>query len=329
MASTTTAGTSPFVAHDRAFDEVAGRDARLVRVVDVDAHEGPVYLADEDALYVTSLPAPSDIPSPGYRAVAIRRIQLDGERLKLDRDAVSTPVERTNTANGMTLGPDGRLIVCEQGSPSEHAAISAIDPDDGARQVIVDHWGGLRFNSPNDVVVAPDGAIWFTDPAYGHLQGFRPAPQLGDHVYRHDPATGATTVVADDFDKPNGLALSPDAEVLYVTDSGANQEPGSYHPSRPHRIVAYDVTGGRHLTGRRLVAVVTPGFPDGLAVDRDGRVYASAFDGVHVYSPDGDELGRIHLPGAVNFTFGGPDRNVLLITADTAVWAAVLNAQGA
>ena len=150
---------------------------------------------------------------------------------------------------------------------------------------------------------------------------------LGDFVYRVDAGTGRAAVVADGFDKPNGIVFSPDGAVLYVTDSGANQAAGSFHVSRPHHIEAFDVSGG-HLTNRRLFAVTTPGYPDGLKVDTEGRVYASAATGVQVFSPEGDRLGEIHLPGAVNFTFGGPDHNVLFITTDTAVWAAVLAATG-
>jgi gluconolactonase len=178
-------------------------------------------------------------------------------------------------------------------------------------------------------VVATDGAIWFTDPSYGHLQGFRPEPQVGDFVYRHDPVTGQTRVVADGFDKPNGIAFSPDECVLFVTDSGANQETGSYHVDRPHHIKAFDVVGGTHLAGERLFAVITPGFPDGLKIDGEGRVYASSFSGVQVLDPDGELLGEILVPGAVNFCFGGANRNLLFITTDTAVWAAALVARGA
>ena len=194
---------------------------------------------------------------------------------------------------------------------------------------VVEGWRGLRLNSPNDVVVASDDAIWFTDPSYGHLQGFRPPPEVGDYVYRHDTATGETTVVADSFDKPNGLALSPDERVLYVTDSGANQELGSFYVGRPHHIKAFDVLDGRRLSGERLFAVTSPGFPDGLKVDRDGRVYASSFSGVQVLAQDGQLLGEIRLPGAVNFCFGGPELDLLLITTDTAVWGAALAAKGA
>jgi gluconolactonase len=135
-------------------------------------------------------------------------------------------------------------------------------------------------------------------------------------------------VVADSFDKPNGLAFSPDESVLYVTDSGANQEPGSFHPNRPHHVVAYDVVGGRRLRHPRLFAVTTPGFPDGIAVDDAGRVYVSSFSGVQVFNDLGDLIGEIRVQGAVNFTFGGPDHNLLFITSDSAVWAAVLQATG-
>jgi gluconolactonase len=227
--------------------------------------------------------------------------------------------------NGMALGHDGSLVVCEQGTRAEDARISRVDPRTGQADSLVHRWRGLRLNSPNDVVLRSDGTIWFTDPSYGRLQGFRPEPQIGDYVYRYDPGPGRLSVVADGFDKPNGLAFSPDEQTLYITDSGANQEPGSYHVQRPHHIVAFDVEDGSHLGPGRLFAVTAPGFPDGIKVDRAGRVYASSFTGVQVFSQAGDLLGQIRLPGAVNFTFGGPGGEVLFITTDSAIWAAVLN----
>jgi gluconolactonase len=316
-----TARHPDFVGHAPEFDDVAGDCPELYLIAAVDAHEGPVYFPDEDALYFTTLPRPGADRSP---SVQIQRLALE-ER----RPAVSVLVAEANAANGMAPDHEGRLVVCEQGSRSEPARISRLDRTTGERTSIVDEWRGLALNSPNDVVVASDGSIWFTDPAYGHLQGFRPEPMLADFVYRHDPATHQTEVVADGFDKPNGIAFSPDERVLYVTDSGANQEPGSYHVGRPHHIKAFDVVGGTRLSGERLFAVVSPGFPDGLKVDRDGRVYASSFSGVQVFDPGGQMLGEIRLPGAVNFCFGGAQRDLLLITTDSAVWAAALAAKGA
>jgi gluconolactonase len=228
----------------------------------------------------------------------------------------------------MTLDADGCLLVCEQGSLIRPAQISRLDPFTGVAQTVVDSWQGLQLNSPNDVVVKSDGTVWFTDPSYGHLQGFRPQPMVGDFIYRYDPAVDRLTVVADSFDKPNGLAFSPDEQTLYVTDSGANQEPGSFHVDRPHHIVAFNVVAGRHLRNARLFAVTAPGFPDGIKVDSDGRVYASSSIGVQVFNPLGDLIGEIRLPGTVNCTFGGQGNNVLFITTDTAVWAAHLRATG-
>jgi gluconolactonase len=243
--------------------------------------------------------------------VAIKRLEL------ADR-SISVVRADANTANGMALDRKRRLVVCEQGTSSEPARITRVDPHTGQVETLVDSWNGLPLNSPNDVVVKSDGTIWFTDPSYGYLQGFRPKPQIGDHVYRYDPTTDLLTLVGDGFDKPNGLAFSPDERVLYVGDNGA-----------PHQLLAFDVEAGSRLSGRRVVAVSSGEHPDGIKVDSEGRIYASSPTGVEILAPTGELLGEIELPGAVIFTFGGPEGNVLYITADTAIWAAVLNAKGA
>ena len=314
-----------FEIYDPEFAAALGPAPRLALVAETDAHEGPVYIPGEDALYFTSLPGNVDTPAPGTPCAHVKRLALDGLNFPVDPTRLSVVPARVTMPNGMALGHDGRLVVCEQGTRDEHARISRVHPATGEAETVVDAWGGLRLNSPNDVVVRSDGTIWFTDPSYGYLQGFRPDPQTGDYVYRHDPAAGRLSVVADCFDKPNGLAFSPDERTLYITDSGANQEPGSYHVQRPHHIVAFDVRDGSHLGAGRLFAVTTPGFPDGIKVDRAGRVYASSLSGVQVFSPAGDPVGLIRVPGAVNFTFGGPAGEVLFVTTDTAIWAAVFN----
>jgi gluconolactonase len=310
---------------DSEFAAALGPAPRLALVAETNAHEGPVYIPGEDVLYFTTLPGRVDVPAPGTPCAYIKRLALDGLNFPVDPSRMSIVSARVTMPNGMALGRDGRLVVCEQGTRAEHARISRVDPPAGEAETVVDAWGGLRLNSPNDVVIRSDGTIWFTDPSYGYLQGFRPEPQIGDYVYRYDPGSGRLSVAADCFDKPNGLAFSPDEQTLYITDSGANQEPGSYHVQRPHRTVAFDVHDSSHLGPGRLFAVTTPGFPDGIKVDRAGRVYASSFSGVQVFSPAGDLIGQINLPGAVNFTFGGPAGEVLFITTDTAIWAAVLN----
>jgi gluconolactonase len=328
-AGTSQVGGPCFEVYDTEFEAVLGRYARLALVAETDAHEGPVYIPGEDALYFTTVPQAPAISAPGMPQAAIKRLSLDGLSLPVDPSRLSTLQVPVHMPNGMTLGHDGHLVVCEQGTRSAPARISRVDPLTGRVDTLVDNWGGLSLNSPNDVVVRRDGTIWFTDPSYGYLQGFRPEPQVGNHVYRFDPRSGRLSVVADSFDKPNGLAFSPDEQILYVTDSGANTEPGSYHVGRPHHVMAFDVLDGRHLGPGRLFAVTTPGFPDGIKVDRAGRVYASSSSGVQVFSQAGDLIGQISLPGAVNFTFGGPGGQVLFITTDTAVWAAVLATAGA
>jgi gluconolactonase len=272
----------------------SGFPARLEHLVDVDAHEGPVYMPGEDALYFTS------VPRPGPR--------VDIKRLDLGSLTVSVVSEDAGAANGMALGPDGRLVVCEQIG----GAIAAVDRATGERDVLVD-----GFNSPNDVVVKSDGTIWFTDPSYGWLQGFRPPPERRDAVHRLDPRTGVVTELAHSFDKPNGLCFSPDERTLYVADNG-----------QPHHLKAFDVVDGVRLDGERVIHVGSPEHPDGLKADADGRLYASFAGGIQVLSPQGSPIGEIAVPGAVNFCFGGRDRNVLFITADTAIYAAHLEAKG-
>jgi gluconolactonase len=272
----------------------SGFPARLEQLVDVDAHEGPVYVPGEDALYFTS------VPRPGPR--------VDIKRLDLGSLTVSVVRPDAAAANGMALGHDGRLIVCEQIG----GAIAAVDRTSGERELLVE-----GFNSPNDVVVKRDGTIWFTDPSYGWLQGFRPRPLLRDAVWRYDPRTGSAIAVADSFDKPNGLCFSPDERTLYVADNG-----------EPHHLKAFDVLDGGRLDGERVIHVSSPEHPDGLKADSDGRLYATFAGGVEVLSPDGSPIGAIDVPGAVNFCFGGPERDVLFITADTAIYAAHLEAKG-
>jgi gluconolactonase len=304
------------------FREILGADFQRPVLIETDAHEGPVYGASEHALYFTTVPA------PGSKNIAIKRLQLAGDTFPFMAQAIDTVQEPSNMANGMTLDRDGRLVICEQGTREANARISRMDLKIRAVETIVDQWRGLRFNSPNDVVVKSDRTVWFTDPNYGEIQGFKNAPEVGAFVYRHDPATGETAVVADSFNKPNGLAFSRDESVLYITDTGANQAPGTYFVGLPHHVRAFDVQDGRHLRNERLFAVVSPGVPDGIKVDVLDRVYTSSGTGVQVFTPEGDLLGEITAPGVANFTFGGPSNDVLFILGDTRIWQAKVQVAG-
>ncbi|HEY7663813.1 MAG TPA: SMP-30/gluconolactonase/LRE family protein [Xanthobacteraceae bacterium] len=311
-----------FAIYRREFRAVLGGGFQRRVLIETNAHEGPVYVAAEHALYFTTL------PEAGPANVAVKRLQLAGEEFPFQPQALDTVRFPANMANGMTLDREGRLVVCEQGTRETPARISRIDLKTRAVETVVDQWRGLRFNSPNDVVVKSDGTVWFTDPNYGALQGFKDAPEVGAYVYRHDPATAETAVVADSLNKPNGLAFSRDESVLYITDSGANQAPGTYFVNLPHHVRAFDVHEGRRLRNERLFAVVSPGFPDGIKVDALDRVYTSSATGVQVFTPEGDLIGEIMAPGVANFTFGGRENDVLFILCDTRIWQAKLQVAG-
>jgi gluconolactonase len=312
----------PFVVYAPEFHEVLGPSPQYSVVPDVNAHEGPVYVADWGAVLFTTAPAVINVPLNGDRNVAIGRLDVATGQ-------VSVLLPSANMANGMTLDREGRLLICEQGTRTTPARIARMDLETGQLETVVDHWFGLPFNSPNDVVVKSDGTIWFTDPSYGFLQGFRNAPLVGDFVYRHDPADGSTVVVADSFNKPNGLAFSPDESILYINDSGAIQGPGTYFVNLAHHIRAFDVHAGRQLRGDRLFAVITPGVPDGLKLDTAGRVYSSSTTGVQVFDPDGKLLGEILAQGVANFCFGGAGNNTIFMMCDTSIRIATIAAVGA
>jgi gluconolactonase len=222
-------------------------------------------------------------------------------------------------ANGHTVDRQGRLVSCEHGNRrvtrTEH---------DGSVTVLADRYRGKRFNSPNDVVVHSDGSVWFTDPSYGidsDYEGHQAESEIGAcHVYRVQPSGGDLRVAADDFTGPNGLAFSADERQLYIVDS------------REKHIRRFDVTdpaSGR-LSGGDVFATSTAGSFDGVRFDNTGRLWAAAHDGLHCFDPDGTLLGKLHFPEIVaNFTFGGPQRNVLFVCGSTSLYSIRTNVTGA
>ena len=269
--------------------------------------EGPVWFGDGRFLLW------SDIPN--------NRIMKWEE----ETGAVSVFRKPSNFANGNTRDRQGRLVTCEHGG----RRVSRTEYD-GTITVIADRYEGKPLNSPNDVVVKSDGSVWFTDPPFGLLgyyEGYPAKQELPTNVYRVDGATGELTVVADDVNRPNGLAFSPDESILYVIESR----------STPRNILAYDVVdGGRRLANRRTLIAAGPGTPDGMRCDVDGNLWCGwgmgdpALDGVAIFNPDGRLIGRIDLPErCANLCFGGTYRNRLFMASSRSMYALYVNTQGA
>jgi gluconolactonase len=271
--------------------------------------EGPVYFRDGGYLLW------SDIPNNRI----MRWLEEDGH--------VSVFRQPSNYTNGHTRDREGRLISCEHDARrvtrTEH---------DGTITVLMDSFNGKKLNAPNDVVVASDGAVWFTDPGYGifgNYEGHKDTLELPAQVYRLDPKSGKATVVVDSFDKPNGIAFSPDEKKLYIIDSGIT------HGGRSNMRV-FNVDGAKLTNDKVFAENFAPGFTDGVRTDIDGNVWCSMGwadpkeDGVRCYAPTGDLIGKIHLPETcANLAFGGKKRNRLFMAASTSVYAVYVETQGA
>ncbi len=273
----------------------------------------------------------SDIPNNAQ----MRYLPEDGH--------VSVMRNNANFSNGNTFDREGRQISCEHAT----RRVTRYEAN-GKITVLAEKFEGKPFNAPNDAVVHPDGGIWFTDPGYGSMgdyEGNKGDLQLKESVYRIDPS-GKIEKVTDDLTKPNGLCFSPDYKKLYIVDTGA-----------PKNIRVYDVDGAKLVKGKEFahmnkkwmkegnVARFIPslesppdisGGSDGVRCDVDGNVWASAgwvgdgYDGVHVFSPEGQRIGLIKLPETgSNLCFGGAKRNRLFITASQSLYSLYVNTSGA
>lgn len=255
--------------------------------------EGPVWHPDGYLLF-------SDIP-----ANTIYRLE-DGE------DPV--PWRRpSGHSNGLTFDRQGCLIACEHGN----RRVSRTEAD-GTLTALATHYRGKRLNSPNDVVVRSDGSIFFTDPPYGVDPDAR---ELGfSGVYRIPPDHDDLELLVDDFERPNGLAFSPDENILYIDDTW-----------RRH-IRAFDVEEDGSLSNGRIFAEMPSdmeGGPDGMKVDVEGNIYSTGPGGLWIYQSDGHLVGIIVGPQLpANLAFGGSERRTLYLTARTSLYKLVTRFAG-
>lgn len=244
----------------------------------------------------------SDIPNN----VQLRWIEEDGR--------VTQFRSPSGYSNGNTFDYEGRQLSCEHGG----RRVVRYEYN-GTTTVIAEKFEGKRLNSPNDVIVHPDGSIWFTDPMYGiggNYEGYKADKELKEAVYRADPKTGQLTKISEEISQPNGLCFSPDYKKLYVADTGAGRE-----------IKVWDINGNTATNGKSFVKLRIPGSgapsgADGIRCDADGNIWAGARPGVQVIAPTGEAIGVIRLPeNCANVCFGGTRRNRLFMVASQSLYA--------
>lgn len=252
----------------------------------------------------------SDIPNN----VQMRWSEEDGH--------VSVFRSPSHYSNGNTFDFEGRQLSCE------HESRTVVRYEyNGKTTVIAERYQGKRFNSPNDIVVHPDGSIWFTDPTYGimgNYEAFKQQSEQKQAVYRVDGKSGQIEKVTDDQDQPNGICFSNDYKKLYVADTGT-----------PQNMRVYDINGTKLANGKEFVTLYIPGTKDktatdGMRLDIDGNVWCGARPGVHIVTPNGEPIGLIRLPETcANVCFGGTKRNRLFMASSQSLYSVFVNTQGA
>ncbi|KAA6408915.1 MAG: SMP-30 Gluconolaconase LRE-like region [Lasallia pustulata] len=262
-------------------------------------HEAGVFVQSTGEYFVTSNLYPDET---GKLTMVFSKIKVTDGSYACER--VHTEM---SVGNGGVNYKDG-ILWCDYGSLTKVGGLIYMSTTPPYQtEPVVETFNGVPFNSVNDVVVAEDGAIWWTDPIYGYEQGLRPPPQLPAQVYRYDPNTKSVRAMADGFDRPNGICFSPDEKVVYVTDTGIVHHGHSVDPSRASNIYAFDVAitaGEPFLINRRLFAFADGRAPDGIKCDMEGNVYSGCRDGISICSPGGVLLGKILIEGGCcNFSF--------------------------
>ncbi|KAI8104726.1 hypothetical protein M9434_003279 [Picochlorum sp. BPE23] len=323
--------TTPiFIVYDESFRDLLGADGSntvpLETVAEKNysfAHEGPVWLESLNSLFFTSNRLGNTTDSDQY--VEMWLLEVDsGNLTQLD---VPVPM-----ANGATLYGNDNVLVLSQGANTTGGALYSLDPVNQTVDPLLNNWFALKFNSPNDVVVFPDGSILFTDPVYGFDQLFRNGGiELGAYIWLWKPGQ-APSVLADGYVAPNGLAFSPDFTTLYASDTGFFNGTGAWNPLKPHTIYAYDVVQDddgnfKGIENKREFYTSSVGIPDGIKVDNVGNVYTGVGSGVDVISKEGKLIGSIAVGSVANLAFGGQNMDELYMMQEDKITKLKLNTQ--
>jgi gluconolactonase len=261
--------------------------------------EGPIWVKEGGYLLFSDMPG--DVR---------RKWSEDGGVVETMRPA--------NKCNGMTLDTDGNLVVCEHATSSVVRERLTPDGTAASREAIATHYDGKELNSPNDVVLADDGSVYFSDPWYGRMPVFgvereRELDFCG--VYRLPSGGGDLELLVDDFEMPNGLCFSPDRSLLYINDT-----------PRTHIRVFEVRSDGSIVNGEMFfdgigTGVIEEGIPDGMKCDELGNVWVTGPGGVWVISPDGEHLGVVEVPeGVGNLTWGGDGWTTLFLPSTTSLY---------
>ncbi|KIY70133.1 D-lactonohydrolase-like protein, partial [Cylindrobasidium torrendii FP15055 ss-10] len=293
------------------------------------AHEAGVYNPGTDEFFFSDF-AGGPLSMNGWdKNGAISKISIQRAEEALAADPSVTDVnleldEALQMTNGGTGPYQGEILFVGSGRRADlPSSLVKMNPNPPYEiTVLVDNFFGRQFNSLNDVKVHPtSGNIFFTDPPYGYLNGFRPAPLLPYQVYRLDPITHSVRVVEDSTVHPNGLAFSPDGKTAYIADTGSRRGFLGVNQTLPATIYAFDVDEKTEsFKNRRVFAYIDMKIPDGLHVDAQGYVYAGTGDGVQVvFDTTGTLIGKFFLGvTSANFGWAGPGR--LIIMAETKVY---------
>jgi len=332
----------PFIqVFDPSFLEVTGVDATIRLVAShpgfAIAHEAPIYVPDLNVVFFASNAGGTLGYSGWYNNSVVSMLNMTevDNALAATTGEVNVEIQTLDLSdtvqmvNGGTGPYKGNLLFATSGRALLPPSVVLVNPSPPYNTtVLLDNFYGRQFNSLNDVKILPGTDIlFFTDPAYGWLNGFRPQPMSPSQVYRFDPSTGQVRVVADQFVEPNGIAFTADGETAFVTDSGLAGGFLGNNQTLPATIYQYDVDPEtQSFTNRRVFAYSDSGIPDGIQLDTVGNVYSGCGDGIHVWNSGGVLIGKVFFNNTIPemiFTNSG-----LLILDEERIYLANIKAQG-